>query len=917
MSGEISSQDIYTSDMAIEAPARSSSNESGNVPSLAAPAGRDRTLSMSKNPPPSETTAVKMSLQSFANDSPSANRKAAGTFRRDSSAGRDSPKASPSVGKKDGAKIAGSMEKSGTMRFSFKKQNWKETVDMNSPRSLAIASLEQKASQKATVGLIGRDFSTLSNREKVIKELCTTELSYCKNLQQVVKVCQPMAEGQKVFKPDVEKEIFGNITEVYDCNVAFLGQLYKLADEWNDASSLLGDVMVNALDTFKPYAAYLSEYGAALKRLEELEGKSAVKKYIDASQEECGGLPVTSLLVTPVQRIPRYELLLKEIIKHTPEGHPDLENLKKALVSVKKYADDMNKAVRLAENRKEFQRLTGIIEHLNQIKSPLLWSDDKLKIIGVSETDACSWMILFADRVVFVKSPVEGNSLFTILHEVPLHTAWAKKHKETTFFLSAPDRSIVIETEIAQSTTQWLERLDAALAEELVAGSFADPDIAGTRRFAFKFTPLKGGQSIYQGQWRDAKPHGHGKYKYQTKASYEGAFEMGKRVGAGKISYPSGEWYEGAWAEDLPCGVGKMLSMGSEYEGDFSNGLPHGTGKAKYPDGSAYSGAFAYGLYEGVGEFTDSCGSKYVGEWKGGLREGQGKLLCNGAEYEGAFAKDKFNGEGRLVYQNGNVYVGPFLDGVPSGKGLLTTFNGFTYDGLFKEGFYNGVGTLKGPAGLIYEGSFKDGLRDGKGVQTFENGSTYDGEWSRNLRHGHGKFTYGSFQYDGSWENDVFSGRGKVTSDGKLVYDGQWNGGRKNGKGIHMYPDGTKYTGSFVNDRREGVGVLESGGWKYVGNWKSGRRSGQGQLTHAVYKFDGTWVDDRRTGPGKEKFVDLCITFEGDYENDARLKGKVVIEPPGKTPIAWEVDYAATKQLPMLLRLPPPMAGPQWLSLDI
>lgn len=39
---------------------------------------------------------------------------------------------------------------------------------------------------------------------------------------------------------------------------------------------------------------------------------------------------LASLLVTPVQRIPRYLMLVKQLIKHTPPTHPDYGNLKSA-----------------------------------------------------------------------------------------------------------------------------------------------------------------------------------------------------------------------------------------------------------------------------------------------------------------------------------------------------------------------------------------------------------------------------------------------------------------------------------------------------------------------------------------------------------------------------------------------------------
>ena len=42
------------------------------------------------------------------------------------------------------------------------------------------------------------------------------------------------------------------------------------------------------------------------------------------------GLTLPMYLITPVQRIPRYRLLLKDIIKKTPEDHPDYPQLVQA-----------------------------------------------------------------------------------------------------------------------------------------------------------------------------------------------------------------------------------------------------------------------------------------------------------------------------------------------------------------------------------------------------------------------------------------------------------------------------------------------------------------------------------------------------------------------------------------------------------
>lgn len=45
-------------------------------------------------------------------------------------------------------------------------------------------------------------------------------------------------------------------------------------------------------------------------------------------------LSLEHLLIMPIQRIPRYTLLLGELLKSTQPNHPDYEDLKKAIKSL-------------------------------------------------------------------------------------------------------------------------------------------------------------------------------------------------------------------------------------------------------------------------------------------------------------------------------------------------------------------------------------------------------------------------------------------------------------------------------------------------------------------------------------------------------------------------------------------------------
>jgi hypothetical protein len=62
-------------------------------------------------------------------------------------------------------------------------------------------------------------------------------------------------------------------------------------------------------------------------------------QYISNVKKE---LPLESLLIAPVQRVPRYRLLLKEMLKHTTPAHVDYEPIQQALDVVEYLCDSIN-----------------------------------------------------------------------------------------------------------------------------------------------------------------------------------------------------------------------------------------------------------------------------------------------------------------------------------------------------------------------------------------------------------------------------------------------------------------------------------------------------------------------------------------------------------------------------------------------
>ena len=58
--------------------------------------------------------------------------------------------------------------------------------------------------------------------------------------------------------------------------------------------------------------------------------------------KELKNLTLDSYLIKPIQRLAKYILLIKEVIKHTDNSDPDYSNLLKALENLELLSKDIN-----------------------------------------------------------------------------------------------------------------------------------------------------------------------------------------------------------------------------------------------------------------------------------------------------------------------------------------------------------------------------------------------------------------------------------------------------------------------------------------------------------------------------------------------------------------------------------------------
>ncbi|KAJ3336381.1 Superoxide dismutase [Cu-Zn], partial [Gonapodya sp. JEL0774] len=198
------------------------------------------------------------------------------------------------------------------------------------------------------------------HRTRVVMELLGTETSYVAGLETAIKVfLKPMraifdstTKKGGVGKAEVEA-IFGNIEDIAEKHQIFLKELREATMSW-DENTAIAEVFLKMCTQLYVYIPYCNGFETSHETVETAGGVRATKRN-----------DLNSFLILPVQRIPRYELLLKDLVKHTWSDHPEYDRLVLAYDLVREAAKLLNRAKKYNESKSKIERLQQ--KSLNQV----------------------------------------------------------------------------------------------------------------------------------------------------------------------------------------------------------------------------------------------------------------------------------------------------------------------------------------------------------------------------------------------------------------------------------------------------------------------------------------------------------------------------------------------------------------------
>ncbi|XP_039613341.1 kalirin isoform X3 [Polypterus senegalus] len=174
-------------------------------------------------------------------------------------------------------------------------------------------------------------------KEFIMAELLQTEKAYVRDLHECLETyLWEMTSGVEEIPPGIlnkEHVIFGNIQEIYEFhNNIFLKELEKYEQLPED----VGHCFVTWADKFHMYVTYCKNKPDSSQLILEHAGT-----FFDEIQQRHGlANSISSYLIKPVQRITKYQLLLKELLTCCEEGKGELKEGLEVMLSVPKRAND-------------------------------------------------------------------------------------------------------------------------------------------------------------------------------------------------------------------------------------------------------------------------------------------------------------------------------------------------------------------------------------------------------------------------------------------------------------------------------------------------------------------------------------------------------------------------------------------------
>jgi hypothetical protein len=300
------------------------------------------------------------------------------------------------------------------------------------------------------------DPKLLRRRQYAIDELISSEHTYQRKLTTLRTVYEPAMK--KFFTLDESATCFSTLPPLLSLSNEVVKACETEARRGIQKAEI-GHLFTERLNIVQKFVPYITRY---------VDISSIVNRLMNQNQNFVNALdlieqqydPITSLIVEPVQRMPRYHLLLKEVLKATPDWHSDFQPLQQAMEKLQKDAKIADKALA------EVSRRAKLLELEKTIRGCPKLLNNTRKYIGVWPVKGNDLeLLVFSDLLIITGTKKEGLARRVVKE--------ARKVQELSQALSVEktDEGLMLKTtgekfavDVSERAQQLFDTVDALIA---------------------------------------------------------------------------------------------------------------------------------------------------------------------------------------------------------------------------------------------------------------------------------------------------------------------------------------------------------------------------------------------------------------------------------------------------------------------
>ncbi|KAJ2077496.1 RHO1 GDP-GTP exchange protein 2 [Coemansia sp. RSA 988] len=260
------------------------------------------------------------------------------------------------------------------------------------------------------------------DRQERLYEVFYGEKDYVRDLCILRDLYMKPLHNADIVAPDRRKNF---ITKVFKNALAVLAEnmeLHRALERRQNESFIcdrIGDVFLPFVQNLEAYLEYCANQPYSMHFLDaEKRANPKLADFLEKTDRrpECRKLGVQHFLTRPPTRLARYPLMLRAVLKKTPDGHPDRESISFVIGRIEDMLNRINVETGKAQNRLRLFKVDEKLVCSVSDRNDLRLTDDQRKLVRDSQLrkrggDGSSIQVLLLDHMLLMcKVKVDSHS---------------------------------------------------------------------------------------------------------------------------------------------------------------------------------------------------------------------------------------------------------------------------------------------------------------------------------------------------------------------------------------------------------------------------------------------------------------------------------------------------------------------------